>query len=398
MKKILLLLPLMLTSINLYSHDIVYNNIYYTILSETSSTVEVSPNTDVYGWSLYSGDVLIPEYVVDSSNNSYKVVAIGEGAFKDATNLTSVSLPKSIETIKKQAFSSTVKLKEIYLNKVSCIETEAFYGSGIQKLNIPSSVRTIEKDAFAYCLNIEEVTVNPSVDIRYMKIFPHAFYKCNKLKVVNINNKLVEEDYSSSSDNIPSIFGQQVTTYNMGEEVTEIGVCAFCEALCLTDVKFPNSLKSMGNSCFQGCISLKNVVLPKGISTIPQRAFAQSGLESVIIPSSVMTIGDRAFQCSNLNDVTNLSIQPQKIDNYTFSVHRTLHVKPGYRDIYNKTNYWMNFNIVEDAEDNSSGILTINDNTGSIYDFYNLSGQKTKKTNGIIIMKTSKGSKKLLVK
>ena len=60
----------------------------------------------------------------------------------------------------------------------------------------------------------------------------------------------------------------------------------------------------MGINCFLGCISLKNIILPDGLTSIPNSAFAQSGLESVVIPSSVMTIGNRAFQCSNLNDIS----------------------------------------------------------------------------------------------
>ena len=395
MNKFCLIIILLCITVKSYCYGFDYNGIHYTVLSDINNTVEVSSKTDVYGWSLYSGDIVIPEYVVDSSNKSYKVIAIGENAFRSATDLTSVSLPESIETIKKQSFYSTGKLEEILLNNVSFVGEEAFYGSGIKNLNIPSTVKTIEKDAFSCCLNLTEVTVNPSVG---MTIFTHAFYKCNNLIVVKLNNEIVERDYTSSSDNIPSMFGQQVKTYIIGDEVTKIGNAAFTEALYLESIQFPNYLKSMGISCFQGCTSLKNVILPKGISTIPQRAFAQSGLESVIIPSSVMTIGDRAFQCSNLNDVTNLSIQPQKIDNYTFSVHRTLHVLPGYRDIYNKTNYWMNFNIVEDAEDNSSGIEKITDYYDGLNEFYNLSGQKLKQATGIVIIKTSNGSKKMLIK
>ena len=84
--------------------------------------------------------------------------------------------------------------------------------------------------------------------------------------------------------------------------------------------------------------------------------------------------------------------------NTCVSDHRTLHVLPDYRDIYNKTNYWINFNIVEDAEDSSYGIEKIIYYSDGLNDFYNLSGQKMKQANGIVIIKTSNGSKKMLIK
>ena len=88
MNKFCLIIILLCITVKSYCYGFDYNGIHYTVLSDINNTVEVSSKTDVYGWSLYSGDIVIPEYVVDSSNKSYKVIAIGENAFRSATDLT----------------------------------------------------------------------------------------------------------------------------------------------------------------------------------------------------------------------------------------------------------------------------------------------------------------------
>lgn len=50
------------------------------------------------------------------------------------------------------------------------------------------------------------------------------------------------------------------------------------------------------------------------------------------------------------------------------------------------------------AKDNSSGIEKITDYSDGLNEFYNLSGQKLKQATGFVIIKTSNGSKKMLIK
>ena len=69
MRKFCLIAFFLLIAVKSYSFEFEYKDIRYSVLSDIDNTVEVSSKTDVYGWSLYSEDIVIPEYVVDTSNN-----------------------------------------------------------------------------------------------------------------------------------------------------------------------------------------------------------------------------------------------------------------------------------------------------------------------------------------
>lgn len=62
-------------------------------------------------------NIVIPQYIILSSTGEYyKVTIIGENAFNLLENLTSVTIPNSIESIEKKAFNGCSSLTDIYYN------------------------------------------------------------------------------------------------------------------------------------------------------------------------------------------------------------------------------------------------------------------------------------------
>ena len=66
-----------------------------------------------------------------------------------------------------------------------------------------------------------------------------------------------------------------------------------------------SKITAINDTLFLGYSSLKNVILPKGITEIKFKTFANSGLENIALTDNITTIGSSAFQgCASLTIVT----------------------------------------------------------------------------------------------
>jgi len=99
------------------------------------------------------------------------VVAIGNGAFRDCTKLTSVAIPNSVTSIGEAAFSFCTSLTSLKIpNSVTSIGTSTFFDcTNLTSVTIPSSVTSIGYSAFYSCHNLKKITnLNPvPVNIEY---------------------------------------------------------------------------------------------------------------------------------------------------------------------------------------------------------------------------------------
>ena len=121
--------------------------------------------------------------------------------------------------------------------------------------------------------------------------------------------------YAQAITNLPSGGGNEdlinlierdITTLNIPDGTTKIGVYAFSQCLSLTDVIIPNSVTSIGDDAFYSCSALTKITIPDGVTSIGVYAFYScSALTDVIIPNSVTSIGSNAFySCSALTKIT----------------------------------------------------------------------------------------------
>ena len=121
--------------------------------------------------------------------------------------------------------------------------------------------------------------------------------------------------YAQAITNLPSGGGNEdlinlierdITTLNIPDGTTKIGVYAFSRCSSLTDVTIPNSVTSIGDDAFYSCSALTKITIPDGVTSIGVYAFYYCrALTDVIIPNSVTSIGSNAFYfCSALTKIT----------------------------------------------------------------------------------------------
>lgn len=95
---------------------------------------------------------------------------------------------------------------------------------------------------------------------------------------------------------------EYVTEVVIPEGVTTIGDRAFADCGQLEIVALPESLTTIGAEAFQNCCSLRTIRLPGGVTAIGPRAFADcSELQEIVLPESISVIGESTFEnCESL--------------------------------------------------------------------------------------------------
>ncbi|MBR4949248.1 MAG: leucine-rich repeat protein [Clostridia bacterium] len=179
------------------------------------------------------------------------VTGIGNYAFENCTNLTSIDIPNSAAYIGNFAFCGCSNLIDITIpDSVTSIGQSAFFNcSNLTNITIPNGVTIIEYYAFFGCSNLTNITIPDSVT----SIDQYSFYKCSKLTSVIIGNSVTSIRNYAFKDctNLASV--------TIGNSVTGIGNYTFENCTSLTSIAIPNCIMDIGYRAFYGCSNLTNV-------------------------------------------------------------------------------------------------------------------------------------------
>ena len=273
--------------------------------------------------------VMIPDSVTRINGNAFygcsnlanvtlskNLESMGSSAFGNCDGLTQIEIPKSLESCDISygsygPFRDCDKLKKVKFEEgTTVIATMLFHHcTGIEEIEIPDTVTIIKDSAFEECTNLKSIQIPNTVT----KIEPEAFYNCTSLTTVNIPDTVKSIDKSVFSG------CASLTEVHLPSTIKEMPVSAFYNCKKLTTINFPSTLTMIGNSAFSGCESLPEAILPSGVEKIESNAFKNcKALKKAAVPDTVSSIGSSAFYgCEALTDII-LGSKLKKIESQTF--------------------------------------------------------------------------------
>jgi len=227
-------------------------------------------------------EIVIPSKVT-YEGVAYDVTAIGENAFSECYMLTSVTIPTSITTIDSTAFYNCT--------------TPTIYCVAEEKPTTWSQDWNSSNNPVVWNCNSNKVAEDGNIyatigGIRY---------------AINIDSAVAT--VSRQPKNITKIVIPKEITYDdTVYEVIGLGDYAFAGCTLLTSVTYERyaTIESIGNSAFEGCIGLTEIIILETVTFIGERAFyGCTSVMSIDIPASVKKIGRYAFyDCHALVNIT----------------------------------------------------------------------------------------------
>ena len=226
------------------------------------------------------------------------LVSIGNASFKNCQGIVELSIPESVQTIGENAFCYCTKLEKIKLPKtIKKIGMAAFSNcENLRSVTLPEGICEIERAMFYKCDNLFEIDIPKTVQKIWFNAFDDSGF-INKYKN-SIDNELYIGDWliHYKSDNMQ--------TLNIKNGTIGISDMNWSHTRKIESVKFPNTLKYIGDDAFTGAL-FDSLKLPENLTYIGKSAFRGTNLKEIAIPNTVENIGIWAFMdCENLESIT----------------------------------------------------------------------------------------------
>ena len=277
------------------------------------------------------GDIKIPDTVT---------IIAGE-AFLNNDNITSVTIPGSVQVIGYHAFDGCTELERVIFEDPTdgadlIIRLDAFANCPkLTECEIPAVASYVTANVFKGCSSMEKIKVHPQNPYYFTDDNGVMFGpRVNEGEPQYDDPNLTLTAYPSGREGLYSIpesvqgrtvdriwsgafkNAEKLTDIEIPENVKIIGGNAF-EHSGLTDVTVPDTVESLGSGAFEDCTKLTHIQLPKNLTSIPHSIFKGcTSLSSIEFPQAATNIEMYAF--ADCKSLTNL-ILPDGLVNITLA-------------------------------------------------------------------------------
>ncbi|MBR1851319.1 MAG: leucine-rich repeat domain-containing protein [Bacteroidales bacterium] len=265
----------------LQSSDEYYYNPKLMFEGSPIATVTIGDHGSVPDYFLYRNRALRSLTISDS------VRTIGRYAFSGDTNLTTLTLPLNIDTI----------------------EGKAFYDTRLTEVTIPPRMKYLGNEAFANIptlatINYNATNASHNNDNVFGASSPYKEYYDDESERTVYDSIEVAQQHLYIGSNVKSlptaIFAEMnIESVALPDSLEDIGEEAFGICRNLTNITIPSSVKQVGRYAFYSCSNLQEVLFLDGDSAfteIGDMAFSRSGLSKVTLGNTVKSIGNRCFE------------------------------------------------------------------------------------------------------
>ena len=225
-----------------WADDCIVDGIYYE-LDAIKKEACVKPCGD----GRYQGQVLIPASI-QVEGVEYTVTSIGEKAFDNCNRLYSISIPNSVTSIRRGAFSF----------------------SGLVAVTIPASVTSLGEHAFEGCWSL--TTVNLSEGLKSIGEWAFAHTGLFTVTIPNSVESIGEWAFSGCSDMHSMKVKKGNTHYDSNNDCNAIIETATHTLIagCM-NTTIPNSVRVIGPNAFWGC-RMTSLTIPEGVTMLDMMA------------------------------------------------------------------------------------------------------------------------------
>lgn len=276
------------------------------------------------------------EYII-KPDNTIKLIKFHE---EKLTNIKNIIIPEEIKgydvnEVGDKLFALKTGIKRIYFNNntLQLGEGVCLNCTELEEVILSKKTKIISKEAFCNCNNLKSINLS-NIEL----IIEYGFNQCINLCDVELDNcKIIDDNGFSGSGikevNAPNLrhignsaFSDNYRLKNIkyNEDVV-FGKSVFKKCIMLDNIKLPDNMFAIKESCFAYCHNLKNINIPNELKVISEYAFYKSGLEEILLPPSLEEIQKGAFFCDNLNEIK--VSKNTIIDENAFSFESKLKIK-----------------------------------------------------------------------